>query len=60
MFSRLEEMEEEMTKGHVTYQFREGIEEAKETAMKYIEYLTAEFKDDVDTVEKIKPRLQKF
>ena len=29
LFSRLEEMEEEKTKGHVTYQFCKGVVEAK-------------------------------
>ena len=52
LFSRLEEMEEEKSKGHVTYQFRDGIAEAKEHARKYIDHLQNEFKDHVETVEK--------
>ena len=39
LFSWLEEMEEGETKGGVTYQFRDGIAEAKENTRKYIEHL---------------------
>ena len=46
-------MEEEKTKGHLTCQFRDGIAEAKEHARKYIDHLQNEFKDHVETVEKI-------
>ena len=52
LFRRLEEMEEEKTEGHVTYQFRQGIAEAKDNAQKYVEFLNAEFNDDIQTVEK--------
>ena len=58
LFSRLEEMEEEKTQGHVPYQFRDGIKEAKENARKYIDHLQNEFKDHVETVEKKELRLK--
>ena len=44
-------MEEEKTRGNVTYQFCQGIVEAKDNARKYIVYLKTRFKDEIDTIE---------
>ena len=50
-------MEKEKTKGHVTYQFRDGVAEAKEHARKYIDHMQNKFKYHVKTVEKRELRL---
>ena len=57
LFSQREEMEEEKTKGHTTYQFWENIVEARNNARKYSNYLKAKFKDDIDTVEKKRAKI---
>ena len=52
IFSRVEGTEEEKTRDHVTYQFFQGIVEAKDNASRYIDRLQANFKDEIETVEK--------
>ena len=41
----------EKTIGNVTYQFRQGILEARDNARKYIDHLKTKFKDEIDTIE---------
>ena len=51
LFARLEELEEEKTKGRTTHQFRQAIAGARDNASEYCNYLKREFMDAVDTLE---------
>ena len=51
LFSKIEELEVEQTIGNVTYQFHQGVIEARDNARKYIDHLKIEFKDEIDTME---------
>ena len=51
MFSTLEQLKQDKTKGRVTQQFRQAIVDARDTAKKYVEFLKSEFKDEIHTIE---------
>ena len=38
------------SKGNTTYHFRQSVEEAIENSNRYVEYLTAEFKDEIEAI----------
>ena len=50
LFTALEHLEE-TSKGNTTYQFRQSVEEAIENSNRYVEYLTAEFKDEIEAID---------
>ena len=51
MFAKLEALEEKATVGSTTYQFRQAIVEARDSAAEYVAFLKTEFKSAIDTIE---------
>lgn len=60
MFARLEELEEEKTKGRTTHQFHQAITDARDNTSEYRNHLRREFMDAVDTIEGTKDETAKF
>ena len=44
-------MEEQKNKGQTTYQFRQAVEDAIDNSNRYVEFLTAKFKDEVEVID---------
>ena len=51
LYARLVELEEGITVGNTTYQFRQSIREARDNAIEYCGFLKQEYRSVVDTVE---------
>ena len=51
LYARLVELEEGITVGNTTYQFRQSIREARDTAIEYCSFLKEEYRSVIDTVE---------
>ena len=51
LYVRLVELEEGITVGNTTYQFRQSIREARDNAIEYCGFLKQEYRSVVDTVE---------
>ena len=51
LYARLVELEEGITVGNTTYQFRQSIREARDNAIEYCGFLKEEYRSVVDTVE---------
>lgn len=60
LFSKIESLEEEKTKGKTTYQFRQAVEEALANAVEYEEFLIREFQVIIQTVEGKKKDINKL
>ena len=51
MFSTLEQLKQDKTKGRVTQQFRQAIVDARDTTKEYLQFLKNEFKDEIHTID---------
>ena len=51
LFAKNEALEEETTVGPTTYQFCQGIVEARDSAVEYVAFLQTDIKSAIDTIK---------